>query len=79
MYTNPQNIRKHIVKLCLNDNEWEYLNAIVEATGEQRQVVARQLFNYGVDHIDEVVTNIINLSKQDYKVINSIGRCKLAP
>jgi hypothetical protein len=78
MYTNPENIRKHIIKICLNDDEWDCLNAIVEATGEQRQVVARHFYNCGVEHMDEVVSNPIELPKQDYKVIQLNGRCGLA-
>ena len=47
MYTDPANIRKHIVKICLNDEEFKMLNLVVEAVGGQSQVVARDFFNIG--------------------------------
>jgi hypothetical protein len=53
MYANPAKIRKHIVKLCLNDDEALFLESLVNMSGEQRQVVARQLFSVGMDQMEK--------------------------
>ena len=52
MYADPKKIRKHIVKLCLNDDKALFLESLVNMTGEQKQVIARQLFSVGMEKID---------------------------
>jgi uncharacterized protein (DUF927 family) len=43
MYADPRKIRKHVLKVCLDDFESEHIDRIVRETGEQRQVVIRTL------------------------------------
>ena len=43
MYSDPQNIRRHTVKIRLNDREAELLEAWNNYTGQQKAVVARDM------------------------------------
>lgn len=43
MYTDPSNIRRHTVKIRLNDREAELLDAWNNYTGQQKAVVAREM------------------------------------
>lgn len=43
MYADPALIRKHVVKLTLNDDEAALLNSLVRITGEQKAVVLREM------------------------------------
>jgi hypothetical protein len=43
MYSDPKRIRKHVLKICLDDYESEIIDRLVRETGEQRQVVLRKL------------------------------------
>jgi hypothetical protein len=43
MYSDPANIRSHVVKLRLNDNEAALLDALVNYTGEQKATLFREL------------------------------------
>jgi hypothetical protein len=43
MYSDPSNIRRHVVKIRLNDREAELLDAWNNYTGQQKAVVARDM------------------------------------
>ena len=43
MYVDPKRVRSHVVKVCLDDYEKEIVDRIVARTGQQRQVVLREL------------------------------------
>ena len=43
MYTDPSLIRDHVVKIRLNDQEAELVNALVNYTGEQKAALLRDL------------------------------------
>lgn len=43
MYSDPQNIRQHVVKIRLNEREAELLTAWTNYTGQQKAVVAREM------------------------------------
>lgn len=43
MYSDPSNIRRHVVKVRLNDREAELLDAWNNYTGQQKAVVAREM------------------------------------
>ncbi len=43
MYSDPSNIRRHVVKFRLNDREAELLSAWNNYTGQQQAVVAREM------------------------------------
>ena len=42
-YTDPSLIREHVVKLRLNDNEADLINAWVNYTGQQKAVLLREM------------------------------------
>ena len=43
MYADPSLIREHVVKLRLNDNEQELIDALVNYTGQQKAPLLRDL------------------------------------
>jgi hypothetical protein len=43
MYTDPSLIREHVVKLRLNENEADLINAWVKYTGQQKAVLLREM------------------------------------
>lgn len=43
MYGDPALIRKHTVKISLNDNEADLINALVRFTGEEKAAFIREL------------------------------------
>jgi len=43
MYTDPTLVREHVVKIRLNDNEAELINAWVNYTGQQKAVILREM------------------------------------
>lgn len=43
MYTDPTLVREHVVKIRLNDNEAELINAWVNYTGQQKAVLLREM------------------------------------
>jgi hypothetical protein len=43
MYADPSLIRDHVVKLRLNDQEAELINAWVNYTGQQKAVLLREM------------------------------------
>lgn len=43
MYTDPTFIRDHVVKIRLNDQEAELINAWVNYTGQQKAVLLRDM------------------------------------
>lgn len=43
MYADPALIREHVVKIRLNDNEAELINAWVNYTGQQKAVLLRDM------------------------------------
>ncbi|MHB8915798.1 MAG: hypothetical protein ACYC4K_08300 [Thiobacillus sp.] len=43
MYADPTRIRAHELKIRLNDSEAKLLDALVEYTGDQRAVIAREM------------------------------------
>ena len=43
MYADPTKIRAHELKIRLNDSEADLINALVQYTGDQRAVIAREL------------------------------------
>jgi hypothetical protein len=43
MYADPRLIRKHIFKVCLDDDERAVVDELVKRTGQQRQVILREL------------------------------------
>jgi hypothetical protein len=42
-YTDPSLIREHVVKLRLNDQEADLINAWVNYTGQQKAVLLREM------------------------------------
>jgi hypothetical protein len=42
-YTDPSNIRDHVVKIRLNDREAELIQAWVNYSGEQKAVLLREM------------------------------------
>lgn len=43
MYTDPSQIRDHVVKLRFNDTEAELIDAITNYTGQQKAALLREL------------------------------------
>lgn len=43
MYTDPSNIRDHVIKLRLNDREHELVEAWVNYTGQQKATLLREM------------------------------------
>lgn len=43
MYTDPTQLRQHVVKIRLNDREAELLNAWTNYTGQQKAVLLREM------------------------------------
>ncbi len=43
MYSDPTLIREHVVKIRLNDNEADLINAWVKYTGQQKAVLLREM------------------------------------
>lgn len=43
MYADPSQIRAHVVKLRLNDNEAALVDALVNYTGQQKAALLRDL------------------------------------
>ena len=43
MYTDPALIREHVVKLRLNENEADLIDAWVKYTGQQKAVLLREM------------------------------------
>lgn len=43
MYTDPSFIREHVVKIRLNDQEQDLIDAWVNYTGQQKAVLLRQM------------------------------------
>lgn len=43
MYTDPSLIREHVVKLRLNENEADLIDAWVKYTGQQKAVLLREM------------------------------------
>lgn len=43
MYADPSFIREHVVKIRLNENEAELINALVKYTGQQKAVLLREM------------------------------------
>ena len=43
MYADPSLIREHVVKIRLNDNEADLINAWVKYTGQQKAVLLRDM------------------------------------
>lgn len=43
MYSNPSLIRRHTVKLSLNDRESALVNALCDFTGEEKAALLREL------------------------------------
>ena len=43
MYTDPANIREHVVKIRLNEREAELIDAWVNYTGQQKAVLLREM------------------------------------
>jgi hypothetical protein len=43
MYADPSKIRSHTIKIRLNDEEANFLDAFVAYTGDERAPVAREL------------------------------------
>lgn len=43
MYADPANIRDHVVKIRLNDNESDLVNAWVNYTGQQKAALLREM------------------------------------
>lgn len=43
MYSDPTLVREHVVKIRLNDNEADLINAWVKYTGQQKAVLLRDM------------------------------------
>ena len=43
MYTDPTQLRQHVVKIRLNERESELVNAWVNYTGQQKAVLLREM------------------------------------
>ena len=43
MYADPSLIREHVVKIRLNENEADLINAWVNYTGQQKAVLLREM------------------------------------
>lgn len=43
MYTDPSQIRGHVIKLSLNDSEAALIDALVNITGQQKAVLLREI------------------------------------
>lgn len=43
MYSDPSNLREHVVKLRFNDRESELINAWVNYTGQQKAALLREM------------------------------------
>lgn len=54
MYSDPALIRKHTVKLSLNDNEAALVDALVRYTGEEKAAFIRALI---LDRATEVLAH----------------------
>lgn len=49
MYANPELIKKHIVKVRLDDQTNRRVDALTEITGDQKAVVTRRLIELGLE------------------------------
>lgn len=54
-YSDPENIREHVVKIRLNVREAALLKALNEYTGQQLAVLAREIL---LDHAQSVLTGM---------------------
>ena len=54
MYADPKKIRKNVFKVCLDDYESEVIDRLVRETGEQRQVVIRDLLLRSLERMQSV-------------------------
>lgn len=52
MYRDPAKIRKHTIKVRLNDREYQLLSALVNLTGDQLAAVVRDL---ALEHAETVL------------------------
>lgn len=48
MYADPKNIKKHQIKLSVDDEVNELLEALTNVSGGQKSVVARDIFMRGL-------------------------------
>jgi predicted transcriptional regulator len=51
MYADPRLIRKHVYKICLDDDERAVVDELVQRTGQQRQVILRELLLASLDRL----------------------------
>ena len=55
MYPDPSNVRRNIVKICLNDHEAAILDLASNLTGEQKQVLARKMYAAGMKSLEALI------------------------
>lgn len=58
MYADPKNIKKHQIKLSIDDEVNQLIEALTNATGGQKSVVARDIFMRGLaQSVSKMSTN----------------------
>lgn len=58
MYADPKNIKKHQIKLSIDDEVNQLIEALTNATGGQKSVVARDIFMRGLaQSVSKISTN----------------------
>jgi hypothetical protein len=60
MYADPKLIKKHILKVCLDDYTSDRIEDIVKQTGEQRQVILRRLVLASLKRLDETQSALVD-------------------
>lgn len=51
MYSDPTNIRNHVIKIRLNDKENALIEALANYTGQQKSSLARELLMKSAEEI----------------------------
>jgi len=51
MYADPKRVRRNVFKVCLDDYESAVIDRLVSESGEQRQVVIRDLLLQGLERL----------------------------
>lgn len=51
MYAAPKRIRKNVLKVCLDDYESAVIDRLVKESGQQRQVILRELLLKSLERV----------------------------
>lgn len=57
MYADPKRIRKNVLKVCLDDYESAVIDRLVRETGQQRQVILRDLLLKSLERVQSATAS----------------------